>query len=308
MENKTVQLSQMVSDLKLKSIIDISYENRIITSQDINRPGIQLTGFFDHYESNRVQILGFVENEYLKQIDKKKRKEVYNKLLVSTVPCIVFCRGMKPDELFGDIAKANGVPVFSVDMTTTAFMSKIIRWLSINLAPEITLHGCLVDVYGVGLFIRGESGIGKSEAVLELIRRGHRIVADDAVEIHKVSDDTLYGKAPEITKDFIEIRGIGIVDVKSLYGFEVIKETQNVDVVLNLEEWDGSKVYDRMGLEEEYADILGNKVPQYTIPVRPGRNLAVIIEAAAVNYRQKKAGYNSIEVFLERAKAKSSLG
>lgn len=304
MGGKKVLLSKMVSDLKLKLLVDIDYKQREITSQDINRPGIQLTGFFEHYESNRVQILGFVENEYLKQSDDTKRKSVYEKLLVPTVPCIVFCRGMQPDELFLDIAKRNNVPVFSVDAATTAFMSKIIRWLSVNLAPEVTIHGCLVDVYGVGLFIRGESGIGKSEAVLELIRRGHRLVADDAVEIHKVSDDTLYGKAPDLTRDFIEIRGIGIVDVKSLYGFEVIKETQNIDVVVTLEEWDKERVYDRIGMEDKYTEILGNQIPHYTIPVRPGRNLAVIIEAVAVNYRQKRSGYNSVEVFLERSKLK----
>ncbi len=304
MVEKEVLLSKMVCDLNLKPLIDMDYEERRITSQDINRPGIQLTGFFEHYESNRVQILGFVENEYLKQSDEKKRKDVYEKLLVPTVPCIIFCRGMQPDELFKEIARINKVPIFSVDTATTAFMSKIIRWLSVNLAPQITIHGCLADVYGVGLFIRGESGIGKSEAVLELIRRGHRLVADDAVEIHKVSDDTLYGKAPDLTKDFIEIRGIGIVDVKSLYGFEVVKETQNVDVVVTLEEWDKEKVYDRLGMEDKYTEILGNRVPHYTIPVRPGRNLAVIIEAVAVNYRQKRAGYNSVEVFMERSKLK----
>lgn len=302
MEGNKVLLSKMVDELKLKLLMDIDYQDREITSPDINRPGIQLTGFFEHYDPNRVQIMGFVETEYLKQIDEQKKREVYHKLLVPTVPCIVFSRSMEPDELFLTIAKENNVPVFSADAVTTAFMSKIIHWLSINLAPEITIHGCLVDVYGVGLFIRGESGIGKSEAVLELIRRGHRLVADDAVEIHKVSDDTLYGKAPDLTKDFIEIRGIGIVDVKSLYGFEVIKDTQNIDVVVTLEEWDKEKVYDRIGMEDKHTEILGNQIPHYTIPVRPGRNIAVILEAVAVNFRQKRSGYNSVEVFMERSR------
>ncbi len=293
-----------MEELKLKSLIEVDYAERAITSQDINRPGIQLTGFFDHYESNRVQILGHVENEYLKQTGEETRRKVYEKLLVPTVPCIVFCRNMEPDSLFKEVAIKNNVPVFSVETVTTEFMSVIIRWLSENFAPEVTIHGCLVDVSGVGILIRGESGIGKSEAVLELIRRGHRLVADDAVEIRKVSSELLVGKATDVTKDYIEIRGIGIVDIKSLYGFEAIKESQNIDVVVTLEEWGKEKEYDRLGMEEKYTEILGNQVPHYKIPVRPGRNLAVILEAVAVNYRQRRTGYNAVENFLMRSHLK----
>ena len=302
MSEKKVELSKMVQELQLKPLFDLNFQEKIITSQDINRPGIQLTGFFEHYEANRVQIIGHVESEYLKQIDTSKKRAIYEQLLLTTVPCVIFCRDIKPDDLFVEVARKNKVPMFSVPTVTTIFMSKIIQWLNTNFAPEITIHGCLVDVYGVGLLIRGESGIGKSEAVLELIRRGHRLVADDAVDIRKINDEELYGRAPEITRDFIEIRGIGIVDLRSLYGFEVIKESQSVDVEVNLEEWDKGKVYDRLGMDDKYSVILGNKVPQYTIPVRPGRNLAVILEAVAVNYRQKKAGYNSVEVFIKRSR------
>lgn len=302
MEKQEVKLERMVKELSLKSLTNIDYSERIISSQDINRPGIQLTGYFDHYDSNRVQIFGHVEIEYIKKLNDEERIKVYKKLLVPSVPCIVFCRNEKPDELFNEIAKANNIPVFGVDDNTTTFMSEIIRWLDKNFAPKITIHGCLVDVSGVGIFIKGESGIGKSEAVLELIRRGHRLVADDAVEIHKVNDRYLVGKATDITKDYLEIRGIGIVDIKSLYGFEAIKETQNIDVVVTLEEWGRDKEYDRLGIEEHFTEILDTKVHHYKIPVRPGRNIAVIIEACAVNYRQRKTGYNAVEVFLSRGK------
>ena len=216
------------------------------------------------------------------------------------MPGIVFCRELEPDTLFLEIAKKNNVPILMSKKSTSAFMAEIIRWLNVKLAPCISVLGVLVDVYGEGVLITGESGIGKSEAALELIKRGHRLVSDDAVELRKVSDDTLIGTAPDVTKHFIELRGIGIVDVKALFGASSVKDTQSIDLVIRLEDWDKEKEYDRLGLEETYTEYLGNKVVCHNIPIRPGRNLAVICESAAVNHRQKKMGYNAAQELYSR--------
>ena len=229
-----------------------------------------------------------------------RKKEIYSKLLEKEIPAIVFCRELQPDEVFLKIAKENQVPLLMTKKSTSSFMAEIIRWLNVQLAPCISVHGVLVDVYGEGVLITGESGIGKSEAALELIKRGHRLVTDDAVEIRKVSDDTLVGSAPDITKNFIELRGIGIIDVKTLFGVSSVKDTTNIDLVIRLEDWDKEKEYDRLGLEEEYTEYLGNKVVCHNIPVRPGRNLALICESAAVNHRQKKMGYNAAQELYRR--------
>lgn len=302
-----VFLSRLVKDLNLELVNkEVDYSQRPIENQDINRPGIEFTGYFQHYESERVQIIGFVEWDYLKTLDDERREVIYTEFFRENIPCVIFCRSLVPDEMFLKKANEINVPVFSTDEITTRFMSDIIRWLNVELAPCITIHGCLADVYGVGVFIKGESGIGKSEALLELIKRGHRLIADDAVEIRKVSEYTLYGMAPALTRDFMEIRGVGIVDIKALYGYHAIKESQNIDLVVTLEEWSKDKVYDRMGVVEKHIEILGNKVVNYEIPIRPGRNVAVIIEAAAVICRQRKSGYNSIDVFFERRQALSN--
>ena len=219
--------------------------------------------------------------------------EVVSRLLDHQVPCIVFCRDLDLPEGLEEHATKKGVPILRTCKTTTAFMSELIRWLSVELAPRISIHGVLVDVYGEGVLIMGESGIGKSEAALELIKRGHRLVSDDVVEIRKVSDETLVGSAPDITRHFIELRGIGIINVKTLFGVESVKNTQSIDLVIKLEEWNRNQEYDRMGLEEQYTEFLGNKVVCHSIPIRPGRNLAIICESAAVNYRQKRMGYNA---------------
>ena len=205
-----------------------------------------------------------------------------------------------PDQRFLEIAVEKNVPIFLTDKTTSSFMAEIIRWLNVELAPCISIHGVLVDVYGVGVLIMGESGIGKSEAALELIKRGHRLVTDDVVEIRKVSDDTLVGTAPDITRHFIELRGIGIVDVKTLFGVQSVKETQTIDLVITLEDWNKDKQYDRLGLEEEYTEFLGNRVVCHSIPIRPGRNLAIIVESASVNHRQKQMGYNAAQELYRR--------
>ena len=221
-------------------------------------------------------------------------------MLSYPIPCIVFSRNMKPGELLLEMAEEANIPVFNTEKKTSEFTAEIIRWLNVQLAPCISIHGVLVDVYGVGVLIMGESGIGKSEAALELIKRGHRLVSDDVVEIRKVSDETLVGTAPDITRHFIELRGIGIVDVKTLYGVQSVRATQNIDLVITLEDWDKEKKYDRLGLEEEYTEFLGNKVVCHQLPIRPGRNLAIIVETAAINYRQKKMGYNAAQELYKR--------
>ena len=255
---------------------------------DVNRPALQLTGFFDHFDSERVQIIGNVEYAYIHTLSEERKSEIYEKLLENQIPCIIFSKNLLPEEILIQKAEEKQIPIFATDKPTSSFMAELIRWMNVKLAPCISIHGVLVDVYGVGVLIMGESGIGKSEAALELIKRGHRLVTDDVVEIRKVSDDTLVGSAPDITRHFIELRGIGIVDVKSMFGVQSVRETQNIDLVITLEDWSREKEYDRLGLEETYTEFLGNKVVCHNIPIRPGRNLAIIVESAAVNHRQKQ--------------------
>ena len=296
-----VTIAELIVKMKLKNVTpEIDAEKVVLSHPDVNRPALQLAGFFDHFDKDRVQIIGFVEQEYLRQMDPDRKKEMYDKLLAEHIPCLIFSRGFMPEEWLLERCNYYDVPCMVSEQSTSALMAEIIRWLNVKLAPCISIHGVLVDVFGEGVLIMGESGIGKSEAALELIKRGHRLVTDDVVQIQKVSDETLVGSAPDITKHFIELRGIGIIDVKSLYGVESIKETQAIDMVIKLEEWNRDKEYDRMGLGEEYIEYLGNKVVCHSIPIRPGRNLAVIVEAAAVNHRQKKMGYNAAEELYKR--------
>ena len=297
----SVSMEHLIEKLQLQNLIpEIDISDIKITQPDINRPALQLAGYFEHYEETRPQIIGFVEYSYMEQMEEEKKREVYPRVLSEKTPCIVFCRGLKPDPIFIETAIKNNVPLLSTEMPTSAFMSEIIRWLNVKLAPCISVHGVLVDVYGEGVLITGESGIGKSEAALELIKRGHRLVSDDVVEIRKVSDDTLVGSAPDITRHFIELRGIGIIDVKSLFGVSSVMDTTNITLVIRLEDWDKEKKYDRLGLEENFTEYLGNKVVCHNIPIRPGRNLAVICESAAVNHRQKKMGYNAAQELYQR--------
>ncbi len=297
----SVSLAKIIEKMKLESLTpEIDIKGIKIKQPDINRPALQIAGFFEHYEATRLQIIGFVEYKYMMSLSEERKEEIYTKLLSYPIPCIVFCRELEPDELFLKKAIENNVPLFKTKKTTSAFMAEIIRWLNVKLAPCISVHGVLVDVYGEGVLIVGESGIGKSEAALELVKRGHRLVTDDVVEIRKVSDDTIIGTAPDITKHFIEIRGVGIVDVKTLYGVSSVKDTQNIDLVIKLADWNKDTEYDRLGLEEEYTEYLGKKVVCHNIPIRPGRNLAVICESAAVNHRQKKMGYNAAQELYQR--------
>ena len=296
-----VKLTKIIETMKLENLTpDIDISEIKITQPDINRPALQLAGYFEHFEATRIQIIGFVEYTYIEGLDEKRKEEVYTKLLDNPIPGIVFCRELQPDPLFLKIAVEHGVPLLMTKKATSNFMAEVIRWLNVKLAPCISVHGVLVDVYGEGVLITGESGIGKSEAALELIKRGHRLVTDDVVEIRKVSDETLIGSAPDITRHFIELRGIGIVDVKTLFGVSSVKDTQSIDLVIKLEDWDKDKEYDRLGLEEEYTEYLGNKIVCHNIPIRPGRNLAIICESAAVNYRQKKMGYNAAQELYTR--------
>ena len=297
----SVTLERLIEKMHLKNFTpDIDISEKKIKQPDINRPGMQLAGFFEHYETTRVQVMGFVEYCYMEKMDEKRRFEIYDQLIHEDIPAIIYCRDLEPDEVFLKIANEKKVPILNTSKATSTFSAEIIRWLNVKLAPCISIHGVLVDVYGEGVLITGESGIGKSEAALELIKRGHRLVSDDVVEIRRVSDETLIGSAPDITRHFIELRGIGIVDVKSLFGVSSVKETQSIDLVIRLEEWDKEKDYDRLGLEEEYTEYLGNKVVCHSIPIRPGRSLAIICESAAVNYRQKKMGYNAAQELYKR--------
>ena len=318
-----IKLSEIVEKMNLKNLTpEVDMVEKEVNVPDVNRPALQLAGFYDRFDSNRVQIIGNVESRYVQTLSEEQRKDTFEKLLQHPIPCIVFCRDIVPEESFLKTAVKYGVPIFNTVKQTSDFMAEIIRWMNVRLAPCISIHGVLVDVYGVGVLIMGESGIGKSEAALELIKRGHRLVTDDVVEIRKVSDETLVGTAPDITKHFIELRGIGIVtlvgtapditkhfielrgigivDVRSMFGVQSVRETQNIDLVITLEDWSRDKEYDRLGLEEEYTEFLGNKVVCHRIPIRPGRNLAIIVESAAVNHRQKQMGYNAAQELYKR--------
>lgn len=289
---KLMDLYNFLPDMELK-------KHRIMIS-DVNRPALQLSGYFEHFEQSRVQIIGTVEYTYLQKLDEKKKEEIYRAFMEYDIPCVIFCRDLQPDELFLRLAEEHELPILGTKRSTSEFMAELIYCLNEQLAPCITIHGVLVDVYGEGLLIMGESGIGKSEAALELVKRGHRLVTDDVVEIRKINEHTLIGTSPDITRYFIELRGIGIIDVKTLFGVECVKEKQQIDLVIKLEDWKKENEYDRLGLEEEYTEFLGNKVVCHSLPIRPGRNLAVICEAAAVNHRQKKMGYNAAQELYRR--------
>ena len=304
---KGVELKKMIQELRLyNKTPDIDISKKRINTPDLNRPALQLTGYLEHFENERVQIIGYVEFTYLLHLEREEKIKAFERFVSSKIPCVIFSTKTEPDEEMIALAEKYDVPVLVTKQTTSTFMAEIIRWLNVQLAPCISIHGVLVDVYGEGVLIMGESGIGKSEAALELIKRGHRLVSDDVVEIRRVSDVTLVGSAPDITRHFIELRGIGIIDVKTLFGVESVKDTQSIDLVIKLEEWNKDKEYDRLGMEEEYTEFLGNRVVCHSLPIRPGRNLAVIVESAAVNHRQKKMGYNAAQELYRRVQENMS--
>lgn len=273
---------------------------RTVTSTDVNRPGLPLLGFYDHFDVTRIQILGNVEMSFLAEKSPEERVRIFDGLFSRNIPAIVITRNIPvPDDLV-DSAKRYGIPVLSSNRPTSRFMSSLINYLNVQLAPCITRHGVLVSVYGEGILILGESGVGKSETAMELLKRGHRLIADDAVELRAVSDLTIVGSAPELIRYLIELRGIGLVDVRHIFGMGAVMDTSKIDFVVQLENWNESKHYDRLGLETQEYEILGHKLPSVTIPVSPGRNLAIIIEVAAANNRQKRSGYNAAEEFNRR--------
>lgn len=293
-----IPLKKFTDEFELENLThDIDIEGRMLKQKFVNRPALQLTGFFDHFDNTRIQIIGRIEHTYMKNQSKKTRIEILDKLFSYRFPCMVFCKSLLPFSETFAIAEKYSVPIFGTSYGASELYSEAIRWLNTEFAEKITMHGVLVDVYGVGLLIIGESGIGKSEAALELVKRGHRLVADDAVEIKRISHKILTGSCPELIRYLIELRGIGILDIRELFGAGSVKTSQNIDIVVRLTQWDQNYNYDRLGIEEEYIEILGNKVVCKTIPLRPGRNVAVIIESAAINHRQKimeKTPYGSI--------------
>lgn len=301
LEQHNVTLEKIIAEFRLQVVYGQEYVPEIlITSNEINRPGLQFAGYLDCFGPDRVQIAGKGEMEYLSTLSPEKRLDVLDRYFQAGVPCLVVCRNLPVPEEFRIVSEKYRTPILTTGSTTSEFLSGVIRYLNVELAPRLSMHATLVEVYGEGILIVGKSGVGKSETTLELIKRGHRLVADDQVEISRVSDKTLVGTAPEIIRHMMEIRGIGFIDIKHLYGVGSVKLTENIRLVIQLETWQQDKEYDRVGLEDNYTEILGIQVPCITLPVRPGRNLAVIVEVAAMNNRQKLMGYNAAQALNDR--------
>lgn len=297
----SVSLGKIIKEFSLSEIYSpVDPEDVLISSTEINKPGIQFSDYYEFYDSSRIQIIGKSEDSFLHNHSEEKQLEIIEKFFSTKPPVVVITRDLPVPEIMLNAAKKHGVPIFSTRVGTSEFMSSLIAYLNVQLAPRVVRHGVLVEVYGEGVLILGDSGIGKSETAIELVKRGHRLIADDAVEIKKVSSKSLVGAAPENIRHFIELRGIGIVNVRRIFGMGSVKLTEKIDMVINLEAWDASKTYDRMGLESETVNILGLDIVSVTIPVKPGRNLAVVIEVAAMNNRQKKMGYNAAAELLEK--------
>ena len=295
---KSVKLTKIISEFNLEAIyLPENIDDILVTKSEVNRPGLSLTGFFDYFTPERIQLIGRMESIYLSQLSKQNRYESLYRLFEKKPVCMIIARSIEPPLEMLEVAKIFGVPILRTAMATTDFVASLIASLKIHLAPTITRHGVLVEVYGEGILILGDSGIGKSETAIELIKRGHRLIADDAVEISRVSEKTLVGRAPSIIRHYMELRGIGIIDVRRIFGVGAVKETEKIQLVIKFEPWVEGKLYDRMGLDTEMVEILGINIPSITIPVRPGRNLAVILEIAAMNQRLKKMGYNTAEEF-----------
>ena len=290
----SVPLSQIAEALNLTEVyVAENYKETNISTVEINRPGLELTGYLEFFDNKRIQVLGNTEFSYLGRYGPEAQKMVIDSIFSFGPPAVIICRDIEPSNAILESAKLHKVSIFSTPQSTSDLTASLVQYLNKELAPRITRHGVLVEVYGEGCLLTGDSGVGKSETAIELIKRGHRLVADDAVEIRRTAQTTLYGQSPENIRHFIELRGIGIINARKLFGMGAIKLQEKIDMVINLEQWDSAKVYDRMGLDNEYMKILGVEVPTLTIPVKPGRNLAVIIEVAAMNNRQKKMGYNA---------------
>ncbi len=290
-----IPIDNIIKELDLEIVYSGESLSIEIGTSDINRPGLQFAGFFDYFAMERIQVLGKVEMTYLSGLSPEILYDRLDIFFRYEIPCVVVSRNMEVPEYILDAAKRHGRPILRSKKVTTSFIHKLINYLDSQLAPRITKHGVLVDVYGTGVFLMGESGIGKSETALELVKRGHRLVADDAVEIKKVTDNRLIGEAPELIRHFMEIRGIGIIDIKAMYGVGAVINTKPIDIVIYLEFWDNNKEYDRLGLVQEYTEILDVEMPKIVLPVRPGRNLAIIVEVAARNWRLKNMGYHAAQ-------------
>jgi HPr kinase/phosphorylase len=269
------------------------YETIGLNVADVARPGLLLAGFFEHFDARRLQVLGRVEMSYLSQLSTEKQEEIFDRLFAYKIPALLICRGLQPYPACVAMARKHNVTLLTSQESTSEIQSALIAYLCDELAPRVTRHGVLMEVYGEGILLTGESGMGKSETAIELLKRGHRLIADDAVEIRKISGNTLVGTAPELIRNYIELRGIGIINVAKLFGMGAVKAENKINLVVNIEPWNNQTVYDRLGADSSYTDILGVKVPTYTIPITPGRNLAVILEVAAMNNRQRKMGYNA---------------
>lgn len=296
-----ISLDKIIKEFSLEELcMPKASEEILISNPEINRPGLQFAGYFDYFAPERIQILGISEIEYLRRFTEEKARERLEKFFSGKPAAVVIARGLHIEDYYVEIAQKHSVPLLRTAETTSDFTAALIAFLNLHLAPRITRHGVFVEVYGEGILILGESGIGKSETAIELVKRGHRLIADDAVEIKRVSSKSLVGSAPDNIRHFIELRGIGIINASRIFGIGAVKPTEKVDLIINLELWDVNKVYDRMGIENQTTEILGLDIPSITIPVKPGRNLAVIIEVAAMNSRQKKLGYNAAEDLLNR--------
>ena len=300
-DTHSVLLSTLVKECHLEVFYASSdYDKIRLTVPDVSRPGLQLAGYYDHFEPMRLQVMGNVEISYLQKFSEEEKMLTYDRFLSYRSPALLIARGVEPCSQCVEMAKKHDVTILCSKEATSTVSSNIITWLKAALAPSITRHGVLMEVYGEGLLLIGESGIGKSEAAIELLKRGHRMIADDAVEIRKISENALMGTAPELIRNYVELRGIGIVNVAKLFGMGAVKAENLIDLVVNIVPWDKKKVYDRLGAEDQYMDILGVQIPMNTIPITPGRNLAVILEVAAMNNRQRKMGYNPAQEFTEQ--------
>ena len=297
----TVSLSRVVDEFSLETIYlpDVP-ENILLSCPRVNRPGLQLTGFYDHYEHERIQLIGKVESLYLMQLPFEQRYSRLDAFFATFPSAVIYTSNLEIEESTIKLAEKYKVPLLRSDRKTSDFMAALIAYMNVQLGPRITRHGVLVEVYGEGILLLGDSGIGKSETAIELIKRGHRLIADDAVEIKRVSATTLVGQAPDLIRHYVELRGIGIVDVRRLFGMGAVKPTEKIDLIINLEPWCEGKMYDRLGLDEQTTEILGIEIPSIVIPVSHGRNLSVVIEVAAMNHRQKRMGYNTAQEFNKR--------
>lgn len=299
--NYSVSLGKIIDEFSLEILnLSADKESILISTTEVNRPGLHMAGYFEFFDEKRIQIIGKSEEGFLQRFTDEKARARLEEFFSRKPAAVIICRDLQIDSVFVDIAKKHGVPLLRSAESTSDFTSALIAFLNLHLAPRVTRHGVLVEVYGEGILLLGESGVGKSETAIELVKRGHRLIADDAVEIRRVSNKSLVGTAPDNIRHFIELRGIGIINASRIFGAGAVKLTEKIDLVINMEPWDMNKAYDRMGLESQTTEILDLKIPSLTIPVKPGRNLAVIIEVAAMNSRQKKLGYNAAEDLLKR--------